>query len=91
MTYHAKIPFALYELHFHQPQGVEQHKLHPVKIILEFVVVENNLDRMNLKWRCPKFLKSGVLGEDKCNEIKREIFNWIKWANRDSFTESDLL
>ena len=52
MTYLAKIPFALYELHFHQPQGGTT-QTHPVKIIIEFE--EKNKLGMNLKWRCPKF------------------------------------
>ena len=91
MTYNAKLPFALYNKHFHKPQGVELNKLYPIKIVIEFLVVEDDLDRMNLAWRCPRFLKSGILDEEKCNEIKKEIFDWIKWVYRDSFTEKDLL
>lgn len=91
MTYNAKLPFYLFQKHFQAPKGVEMDKLSSVKIVIEFVVVDNNFEKMNLRWRCPKLMKFGVLDEEKCEEIKMDIFKWIQWVNRDSFYEEDLL
>ena len=66
-------------------------KLQPVRIVVEFVVVDNDIDKMNLKWKCDKFFKQGILDEIKCEQVKKEIFKWIKWASKDSFDERDLM
>ena len=90
MTYNAKLPFAIYEKHFAVPKGVKEDELKPIKIIVQFVAVDNDLDKMNLHWRCKQFLKFGTLGQEKCDEIKKDIFKWITWYNKDSFTKEDL-
>ena len=91
MTYHAKLPFCLYQKHFQTPKGVTMDKFSSVKIIVEFVVIDDDFERMKLKWRCPRLFKFGILDEDKCKEIKVDIFKWIRWVSKDSFSEYDLL
>ena len=90
MPYNAKLPFGIYKKHFPVPIGINEDELKPIRLVFEFVVIDNDLDKMNLKWRCQKFLKFGILDEKKCNEIKKDIFTWIIWSNKESFTESDL-
>ena len=91
MTYQAKIPFCIYKKHFHIPQGVEYSNLTPVSLVLEFVVVDPEFTKMNLRWYCRSFLKRGILDENKCEEVKSDIYKWIRWHSRDSFTNADLV
>lgn len=91
MTYNAKVPLAIYKLHFHPKNQTELKDLSVVRLVFEFVVVDEDFEKMNLRWHCPKFFKRGILDEVKCEEVKKDIYKWIRWSNKDSFVKTDLL
>ena len=57
MTHNAKVPFAIYKLHFHPKNQTELKDLSVVRLVFEFVVVDDDFEKMNLRGTVLNFLK----------------------------------
>ena len=89
----AKIPFHTYQKYF--DTEYENEKLRntsPITIKIVFIAVEDDFERMMLKWDCPKLGGSGEIDENKFRDlVKSKIHTWINWNGRSCFSDSDFL
>tara|TARA_Y100000816_G_C25867077_1_gene452560 strand:- start:106 stop:408 length:303 start_codon:yes stop_codon:yes gene_type:complete len=93
IMFSAKIPFHTYQKYF--DSEYENEKLRntsPITIKIVFIAIEDDFERMMLKWNCPKLGGSGEIDENKFRDlVKSKIHTWITWNGRSCFSESDFL
>ena len=93
MCFTAKIPFHTYKKYFDKEYTNDNYKnTTPVKLKIVFVAIEDDFDRISLKWYCTQIGTRGKINENNYkNDISTKVHKWITWNGRTGFSSSDFL
>ena len=94
MGFPAKIPLHTYKKYFDTTFDniLNLKDTHVIKINVRFVAINNDYERIYLKWYCSTFKTGGEFSEEQYkNFIAINIQTWINWNTRSSFGKIDFL
>jgi hypothetical protein len=94
MGFAAKIPFHTYLKYFEKEyyNELNYNDTHPIKINIRFVAIDDDFERICLKWYSSTLKTGGEFDEITYkNEISSKVHTWINWNSRTSFTHIDFL
>jgi hypothetical protein len=94
MGFAAKIPFHTYQKYFDKEYTNEANysETLPIKIYVRFVAIDDDFERIYLKWFCTQLKTDGEFDEITYkNEIGSKVYTWINWNIRKGFTRSNFL
>lgn len=93
MCFSAKIPFHTYKKYFDTEYKNDKYKnTTPVKLKIVFVAIDNDFERIMVKWYCSQIGTCGEIDENKYKDVvSTKIHTWIKWNGRSGFSIDDFL
>mgnify|MGYP003994891657 CR=1 FL=1 len=94
MGFAAKIPFHTYLKYFNNECNSELNykDTHPIKINIRFVAIDDDFERISLKWYSSTLKTGGEFDEITYkNEISSKVHTWINWNSRTSFSRNDFI
>jgi hypothetical protein len=94
MGFVAKIPFHTYLKYFDKEYNNEHNysETQPIKINVRFVAIDDDFERICLKWFSPQLKSGGEFDEITYkNEIGSKVYTWINWNSRTSFSRNDFI
>ena len=94
MGFVAKIPYHTYLKYFDKEYNSAKSisETQVIKINVRFVAVDNDFERISLKWYSSTLNTGGEFDEtDYRSIISDKVHKWISWNSRTGFTKNDFL